>query len=319
MGIPARLKRIAEHHGDPEPGQDLQLRGRVQPRIRDGMMRRAAAGAVLALALAGGVRRARRRPVPRPASRALRPAARPAGRRDAGPGSVRPGGSRRRLPRLAPGPSRRLLPPDGYRQPDARRPPGAWSTWSASRSSPWPSAAPTPARSPPAAATARSSRKRRSTAGGFTAHVHHQLGRPAPDPDRRSRRPLSRPLAMIFATLDLRRPHARRGRRWSTPPSWRSRTGPCGAGGSRRSAPGPASCGGPATPCCCRSSAGSSAPAAVRRTRRSGCWASSIAGGLLLLSLVHWLAGFAVTLSRPGRSRAAGLGALSGQRAVQRC
>ena len=49
LGIPARLKRIAEHHGNEEQGEDVQLRGRVQPRICDGM---SGTGRWLALTLA---------------------------------------------------------------------------------------------------------------------------------------------------------------------------------------------------------------------------------------------------------------------------
>ena len=55
MEIPNRLRRIAELMETRSPREDLQLRGRVQPRIRDGMTLRALAGPRARLA-GGGVR-----------------------------------------------------------------------------------------------------------------------------------------------------------------------------------------------------------------------------------------------------------------------
>ena len=200
MGIPARLKRIAEHMETRSTGQDLQLRGRVQPRIRDGMSRPGRSVACSRSSWAAGGCAGEQAGAQRPTAR--RPATGSQARcRGAGAGGLRPGGPRGGLPRLPPGTARRLPPTDGSRQPDPdhRRASGERGARAGrhGRLPPQPKAA----RSSPAGATARSSRKPPSTAAATRS-----CAPPARAPSARSRSAPSRALTSSLHDRRARQP-----------------------------------------------------------------------------------------------------------------
>ena len=145
----------------------------------------------------------------------------------------------------------------------------------------------------------------------FHGHVHHQLrarSGPCASGTGRAAEPLP---SMVFASPRSRRPHPRRRR-----PGLR-----LGGGADALGRPEPAdhavrragrdSCGGPAIPLLL--------PLERRVIRAGGSpqdaplWLVGIviAGGLLLLSLVQWLAGFAATLEVAGAARGRGPGPVS--------